>query len=230
MYLQIFFIQKRIRNKVRISAQIRFSTLEKPMISRKYTFPCLLALPVAAALIILAPAVNAQHLRVKSVKELYNPDTVAIGKMAPDIIAQEPAGLTAQLSFFRGKYVLIQVWSSAMNSCTKEMDAWKKMKEVNRNRNVTFLDLSVDKDLAAWQLYYAQHNLQGVELHADAMKPPLCYYVMQLKSKEGHNYFSYTLPQYILIDPKGVILDSHINIKPSDKSSFAHFLDRLPGI
>lgn len=171
-----------------------------------------------------------QHLRVKSVKDLYNPDTVSIGKKAPDIIAHDANGLTVSLSSLRGKYVLIQVWSSAMNTCLKEMEAWKKIKDDHRNKNITFMNISVDKDIEAWQHYYGQHNLQGVELHADAMKPSLCYYLLQIKTKEGHSFFSYTLPQYMLIDAGGIILDNHINLKPTDKKAFTAFIDRLPGI
>lgn len=171
-----------------------------------------------------------QHLRVRSVKDLYNPDTVSIGKKAPDIIAHDANGLTVSLSSLRGKYVLIQVWSSAMNTCLKEMDAWKKIKDDHRNKNMTFMDISVDKDIDAWQHYYGQHNLQGVEVHADAMQPALCYYLLQTKKKEGHSFFSYTLPQYILIDASGIVLDNHINLKPTDAKAFTTFIDRLPGI
>lgn len=171
-----------------------------------------------------------QNLHIRSVKDLYNPDTVSIGKKAPDIIAHDANGLTVSLSSLRGKYVLIQVWSSAMNTCLNQMDAWKKIKDDHRNKNITFMDISVDKDVEAWQHYYRQHNLQGIELHADAMKPALCYYLLQTKTKEGHSFFSYTLPQYILIDASGLILDNHIKLKPSDKKAFTTFIDRLPGI
>lgn len=188
---------------------------------------CLFAIPF---LLHLAGTGFAQHLRVRSVKDFYNPDTVSIGKKAPDVICQEANGLSVSLSSFRGKYVLVQVWSSVMNSCLKEMAGWKKMKEENKNRNIIFMDISVDKDMSAWQQYYTQHNLQGIEVHADAMKAPLSYYLLQTKTKEGHSFFSYTLPQYILIDASGIILDNRINIKPSDKNSFTHFLDHLPGI
>lgn len=200
------------------------------MFQRKNSSILFVALSLVFAGLLLPSSAGAQHLRVRSARDLCNPDTVAIGKKAPDIITQEANGLTVPLSSLRGKYVLIQVWSSELHTCLKEMEAWKKMKEANKNRNVSFMDISVDKDINAWQLYYGQHNLQGIEVHADAMKPPLSYFLLQTKMKEGHSYFSYTLPQYILIDPMGTILDSHINMKPSDKASFAHFLDRLPGI
>ncbi len=173
---------------------------------------------------------SAQHLRVHSTKEICNPDSVSIGRQVPDIKAEKYNGTPFSLSSLKGKYVLIQVWSSALNKCLAEMEAWKKMKADNVNPDIEFLGISVDKDINAWQEYYGRNDLQGHEVHAEALQPPLSYFLLSSKIVEGHHFFSYSLPQYILIDPKGIILDGRVNIKPSDTASFSHFLKNLPGI
>lgn len=199
-----------------------------PMISRRYY--SILLIFLARVCFFQSGQACAQHLRVRTTRELCNPDSVSIGKQAPDIKGVEYNGTPFSLASMKGKYVLIQVWSSAISKCRAEIDAWQKMKADNVNPDIEFLGISVDKDVDAWKLYYDQNNLQGAEIHADALKPPLSYFLLSSKTVEGRHFFSYSLPQYILIDPKGIILDGRVNIKPSDITSFSHFLNNLPGI
>ena len=169
-----------------------------------------------------------QPLRIKSLKDICNPDTVAIGRPAIDLNATDIHGVPVSLETFKGRYIVVQVWSSTMQSCLREMSAWKKVKDDLKNLPITFIGVSVDKNISDWQLYYGQHNLLGIELHGESLKPPISYYLLHVKNKNGHNVLSFTLPQYILINTNGIILDPHMQLHPTDTTNFRHFLRNLP--
>lgn len=131
---------------------------------------------------------------IKSLKES------SVGKKALGITQFDTEGNPYSLTDLRGKYVLINFWSStnpiSKLENSKLIDIYQKFK----NSNFEILGISFDTEHQAWtkaiedqQLYWKNiSDLQGINNAA------------------GQLYGIRALPQNILIDPNGIILARNI--------------------
>ncbi len=171
-----------------------------------------------------------QILRLKRLTDLVRPDSVEIGKKAPDVEMYDRNDAGIRLSSLFGKYLLINFWSEGVVASMLELPYWERARQKFKRRNIDFVRISLEKDKGAWIRYYDQHHLQGIQLYGDPYKAPLSYYLLKSRNIKGKDLLSYTLPRYYLIDQKGVILDNDIAVKPSDTLNFDRFISKLPGL
>lgn len=115
-------------------------------------------------------------------------------------------GGKTSLKDFRGKYVYIDIWATWCGPCKVEIPFLKELEQRFHGRNIEFVSISVDderrsgtmeKAHKAWGTMVADKNLSGVQLFtgngwkADFIK----------------KYKIDGIPRFILIDPKGNIVD-----------------------
>lgn len=129
-------------------------------------------------------------------KELADAEQSVVGAVAPDFSGVNAQGETLKLSDFRGKYVLVDFWSSGCSWCRKETPNIKKTYDEFKDKNFTVLASSLDVDHEAWQ--------QAVE--EDGL-----YWDSILMSSEDRNTMSQKynvkgIPLILLLDPEGRIL------------------------
>ena len=96
------------------------------------------------------------------------------------------AGGTSSLEDFKGRYVYIDVWATWCGPCKKEIPYLKAIEEKFHDRNIEFVSISVD-----------EKSLTGIQLISDN----------GWETDFIKSYKISGIPRFILIDPKGNIID-----------------------
>ena len=119
------------------------------------------------------------------------------GSLAPELLLEDLAGQEVALSDFQGKYVYIDVWASWCAPCRHEIPYFEKLKHEYKEKNIEFISISMDRTKAPWKQFLYDWQLNEHQYFA---------------SGSGHadlsaRYKIQGLPQFILIDPEGQIVD-----------------------
>ncbi|RZJ52432.1 MAG: TlpA family protein disulfide reductase [Flavobacterium sp.] len=129
------------------------------------------------------------------------------GKPSPDFDYENYKGGKTKLSDLKGKYVYIDLWATWCAPCRAEIPFLQKIEEKYHGKNIEFVSISIDKlkDNDKWKKFVADKNLGGIQLFADK----------DWESKFVTDYGVMGIPRFILIDPKGNIVNSDA-FRPSD--------------
>ena len=128
-------------------------------------------------------------------------DRVAIGKIAPDFIMNDTSGAPLALSSFRGKWVLIDFWSSNCAPCRRDnpklADIYKKF----NSRGFEILGISSDVKKELWTSAIRKDRIiwpqvSSLDRSNDIARKTYCW-----------EYNPYNL----LINPEGVIIAKELN-------------------
>ncbi|MBD0824938.1 TlpA family protein disulfide reductase [Aestuariibaculum marinum] len=110
------------------------------------------------------------------------------------------SGGKTSLEDFKGKYVYIDVWATWCGPCKAEIPYLIEVeKKYHDNNNIAFVSISVDKekDHDKWKTMVKEKGLGGVQLIADNV----------FNSDFIKAYQIMGIPQFILIDPEGNIVN-----------------------
>jgi len=148
---------------------------------------------------------NNEH--IKKIQEEYSKWVkLAKGNTAPDIKLVDNKGDTILLSSFKGKYVYIDVWATWCGPCRMEMPHFDKLKEKFKNKNITFVSVSVDHNIESWKKFIKEKSMKGNQYIA----------IGGFGSDIVQKYNIYTIPRFILIDKEGKIINVNAP-RPSSK-------------
>ena len=87
------------------------------------------------------------------------------GQPFPDgIVLQDRDGNVVDFSAFRGKYVYIDMWASWCVPCLREVPELQKLEKELKNKNVTFVSISIDANREAWKNKMEEKNMHGHQL------------------------------------------------------------------
>ena len=116
-------------------------------------------------------------------------------------------GGKTKLEDLRGKYVYIDVWATWCGPCRGEIPFLQKVEEQYKGKNIEFVSISIDvaKDHDKWKNFVTDKQLGGIQLLADK----------DWKSDFIMSYGINSIPRFILIDPKGIIVKGDA-VRPSD--------------
>lgn len=115
-------------------------------------------------------------------------------------------GGSSSLTDFLGKYVYIDVWATWCGPCKAEIPSLKRLEAKFHDRNIEFISISIDdyrtsgtmeKAHAAWKTMVEEKQLGGVQLFTGN----------GINTDFIKNYKISGIPRFILIDPKGHIVD-----------------------
>lgn len=140
----------------------------------------------------------------RSFKNTINDRYKSIIKATSGTLASELTGITSRgedfrLSELRGKYVYIFVWATWCGPCKVEIPFYKQMLEDYGDENIEFVGISVDKDKQKWMDSFLYDDYPGLQvLIPGDWKSPLV-----------RDYNIASIPQFILINPKGEIAALH---------------------
>jgi thiol-disulfide isomerase/thioredoxin len=139
------------------------------------------------------------------------------GKPSPSFSYENFKGGITKLDDFKGKYVYIDVWATWCGPCRQEIPFLQKVEDKYHGKNIVFTSISIDtaKDHEKWKKMVGDKTLGGVQLFADK----------DWKSDFIQAYGINSIPRFILIDPKGNVVDADAK-RPSDPALQAQ-LDKL---
>ena len=138
------------------------------------------------------------------------------GDKCPGFTYEDPEGNKVSLGDLEGKYVLVDVWATWCGPCKGEIPALKALEEKYRDRNIHFLSLSVDEDVAAWRKMVSEDGLTGIQLNIGGDRSLV------------EEFEIMGIPRFILLDRTGHILDPMMRVRPSNPE-IAELLESLPG-
>lgn len=148
----------------------------------------------------------------KSYKHLEN---MLPGTPAPSVVLADSSGNTIPLTDFKGSYVYIDFWATWCGPCIKEIPSLQVLERELHDKNITFVSISFDdeEDLGKWKNFIKRRNLKGVQLWVDADN----------KAKFSKAFNIQQIPRFVIIDPKGNIVDANAQ-RPSDEKLKATLL------
>lgn len=129
-------------------------------------------------------------------KKVVKAKNTLIGQKAPSIVGVDEAGKHISLNDFRGKYVLIDFWSSSCKWCRKETPNIRKAYDEFKSKGFVVLGVSTDLHKAEW--------LKAI----DADKATWNHLLLpkEQRSRVLESYGIISIPEILLIDPEGNIL------------------------
>jgi thiol-disulfide isomerase/thioredoxin len=133
------------------------------------------------------------HTQIMANKKLNN-------TAAPDFVYENHKGGKTSLESMKGKYVYIDVWATWCGPCRAEIPFLKELEKNYHGKNIEFVSVSVDveKDYEKWKTFVTEKALGGTQLYADKN------WNSDFIKAFGIN----SIPRFILIDPKGVVIDA----------------------
>ncbi|MBF4506488.1 TlpA family protein disulfide reductase [Flavobacterium sp. JLP] len=125
---------------------------------------------------------------------------------SPDFDYENHKGGKTKLSDLKGKYVYIDLWATWCGPCRAEIPYLQKIEEKYHGKNIEFVSVSIDalKDHDKWQKFVNDKQLGGIKLFSDN----------EWKSAFVTSYNVTGIPRFILIDPKGNVLEANAS-RPS---------------
>jgi thiol-disulfide isomerase/thioredoxin len=152
-----------------------------------------------------------------AVKAVADTTKLKVGDKCPDIIFRDTTGYEGKdvkLSQFKGKYVLIDVWASWCAPCRVQYPHFVALSKKMKDKAITFLSISIDNQVWRWK-GIALNQMGGIQ--------------WKIRNETFEKAFGInTIPRYILIDKKGVILS--LNMTMPSHAELEQELLKLKGI
>ena len=127
------------------------------------------------------------------------------GRPAPLFDAHNYNDEAVSLTSLRGKYVVIDIWATWCPPCREQTPIFEKMSEKYKDQPITFLSLSTDYDLLAWQQEVKRKNNR------------ILHWRLQREKLFLREYGLEGIPHFILIDPDGNFVNANFP-RPGDQN------------
>ncbi len=136
------------------------------------------------------------------------------GQPAIDFSFTTLDGKQMKLSDLKGKVVYIDFWASWCGPCKRELPYAKKVEEHFKDKDVVFLNVSIDDDQEAWKKAIETYKIEGIH----TCEPG------GWKSRIAAMYGVNSVPSYFLIDKKGKFV-AETTPRPSDTDNLTSMIE-----
>ena len=137
---------------------------------------------------------------------LKGKEVMAAGQPAPNFELNDVNDQKVSLDDFKGQYVYLDFWQTLCPRSSREMPHLLKLHEDYKDKNISFVSISVNEDIDVWKNFVNESRQMGKSLRTP-------------HSFDGQVYRDYQingLPSFVLIDPEGKIVDP-VAAKPSSE-------------
>ncbi|MBL7798983.1 MAG: TlpA family protein disulfide reductase [Saprospiraceae bacterium] len=132
--------------------------------------------------------------------DLRKTSTFTPGAEVPDLVGPTPDGSTFSLSQMRGKHVLIDFWASWCGPCRRENPNVVALYNKYKNKGFDILGVSLDREEGAWKKAIEQDGLTWRHISD----------LQGWKSAHAALYSVSSIPQTLLLDPQGKIIQRNL--------------------
>ncbi|AFL85427.1 thiol-disulfide isomerase-like thioredoxin [Belliella baltica DSM 15883] len=133
--------------------------------------------------------------KLEKIKAKWDP--IMPGQQVPDFSFVNINGEEVNLSDLRGNLVYIDIWATWCGPCIAEHPHWDKMKEEYKDKDVSFLTVSIDDSKEPWEKMVKDKNMDGLQwFSANAWKSDL-----------AQHFMVNAIPRFLLLDKEGKIID-----------------------
>ncbi|MCV9928035.1 TlpA family protein disulfide reductase [Flavobacterium sp. LS1R49] len=148
----------------------------------------------------LKRSVEQSNAYAKEAYEIVSKTKRLNGKASPVFDYENYKGGKTKLADLKGKYVYIDLWATWCAPCRAEIPFLQKTEEKYHGENIEFVSISVDKakDYEKWKKFVNDKKLGGTQLFADR----------DWESDFVVGFGVTGIPRFILIDPKGNVLNA----------------------
>lgn len=136
-----------------------------------------------------------------------------IGKQAPELTLPDLAGTMRNLADYRGKYVMLEFWSTTCRPCIKKLPAMEKALETLDGERMQLLGVCLDQDAKGMAKFQQRYKITWPQLLTTAGD----------QGPTAKRWHVSGYPTVYIIDPKGVIIDQNPRFKEAD------LINRLKG-
>lgn len=149
------------------------------------------------------------------IEKLYNQKMLlAPGKPAPLFRYKDINGKEYALEDLKGKLVYIDFWATWCGPCRHELPFLEEVEKAYEGKKITFISMSMDNDVVAWDKMVKEKKMKGLQLHADG----------DWSSTVAKDYQIKGIPTFVLIDENGLII-SPAAPRPSSGAVLVNMLD-----
>ncbi len=134
---------------------------------------------------------------------LDNVKHIEVGKQAPNFSSLDLDSNVVILSNFKGRYVLLEFWSSWCGPCISEIPFLVKAYDEYKNKGFEIIGVSLDTNRDTWQKTIKEKNLSWTQI--SDLKGP--------QNEIAMLYCVNGIPRSFLINPEGIIIE--INLRDS---------------
>lgn len=151
----------------------------------------------------------------KIVEKLFNQKMlIAPGKPAPLFKYKDINGKEYALEDLKGKLVYIDFWATWCGPCRHELPFLEEVEKAYEGKKITFISMSMDDDMVAWDKMVKEKKMKGLQLHADGAWASTVAKDYQIKG----------IPTFALIDENGIIISPSAP-RPSSGADLVNMLD-----
>ena len=128
------------------------------------------------------------------------------GHQAPEFTLHDLYGQPVSLSQFKGQVVLLDFWASWCGPCITNLPDLRRLKKEAADLPVVFLNLSLDRDEAAWRQAIDKYEIRGVHVRAEG----------GWDADVADSYQVRAIPSYYLVDSQGLIVERLSGVRDTD--------------
>ncbi|SDE02925.1 TlpA family protein disulfide reductase [Niabella drilacis] len=129
-------------------------------------------------------------------------------------------GINDILTNKKGKLIYIDFWATWCGPCLAEMNDFKKLKKHYKEKNISFISISMDSDNGNWE-----KMLQNTFLDDLPSQNEHFLLINNFQSKFAKSFNIVSIPRFLLFDQTGKLISLKAP-KPSDKDIY-EFIDKL---
>lgn len=153
-----------------------------------------------------APAISKPSLTGKLFAQNQLLKTLQRGKPAPDFMAVSLKKDTFNLSSFKNRYVVIDVWATWCGPCKQESPNFERIAEKYSSDKIAFVALSIDQKKRMWEYEAYEKSKKVLQLLSTDMRA----------LSEAYGFES--IPRFLFIGPDGKIIN--IQMPPPSTAEF----------